>query len=199
MLDEIKKGLKGIAGIDAVILFGSHARGEADKRSDIDLCVILKKPNKKIENVVSEKSLDLEKQLKQNIQVVFADQQFSGLDRNLVETILREGKLLFGKIPATSIQLLQLEPFVLIKYGLSNLSQSKKMKLRGILYGKTSKKKYKGKEYVSKMRGLVAELGAERTGIASIMVKQNSAAKIEEALEKEGAKVRKTPIWVPKK
>lgn len=42
ILNRIKKILKEIVPLSTVILFGSHARKEANEESDIDLMVILK-------------------------------------------------------------------------------------------------------------------------------------------------------------
>ena len=43
ILDELKRGLQEIYGgrLKAVVLFGSHARGEATRDSDVDVAVVL--------------------------------------------------------------------------------------------------------------------------------------------------------------
>jgi predicted nucleotidyltransferase len=43
ILDELKEGLQAIYGsrLRQVILFGSHARGEAEDGSDIDVAIVL--------------------------------------------------------------------------------------------------------------------------------------------------------------
>ncbi|MFQ6104754.1 MAG: nucleotidyltransferase domain-containing protein [Candidatus Glassbacteria bacterium] len=43
ILSELKKTLAGLYGerLKGVYLFGSHARGEADKESDIDVLIVL--------------------------------------------------------------------------------------------------------------------------------------------------------------
>ncbi len=41
MLQEIREDFEFIKGnVDGVLLFGSHAAGRADKRSDIDICLV---------------------------------------------------------------------------------------------------------------------------------------------------------------
>lgn len=43
LLEEVKEGLEGIygEGLKGVTLYGSYARGEEDRESDIDLVVVL--------------------------------------------------------------------------------------------------------------------------------------------------------------
>ena len=46
-LSELQQQLYGSFGIQAISLFGSFARGEADQESDIDLLIITKRPLKR--------------------------------------------------------------------------------------------------------------------------------------------------------
>ncbi|ODS42553.1 MAG: hypothetical protein MSIBF_04365 [Candidatus Altiarchaeales archaeon IMC4] len=53
ILNEVKEGLKKIYGkrLEGLVLYGSHARGDADAGSDIDLIVLLDK----VENPMDER------------------------------------------------------------------------------------------------------------------------------------------------
>ena len=47
-VDEIKEIVSALAaqyGADRIYLFGSYARGDADKDSDIDLRIVIKEPS----------------------------------------------------------------------------------------------------------------------------------------------------------
>lgn len=48
-LEELKNRLYGAFDIDKMILFGSAARGEADRESDSDLLILIKHPVKRFE------------------------------------------------------------------------------------------------------------------------------------------------------
>ncbi len=194
LIDEIKKISKNYSEIETVIVFGSVARDQAGKESDLDICLILKDENKK--NSISNKILDLEKKFDKNINLVYTDTSFKDLDRQFIETILREGITIYGKIPDASIQQLELEPYEIIKFDLSNLDQSKKMKIKRLLYGTKTKKKYKGKIYTSEQKGLVEELGGLRIGIASILVPEKMSWELENILRENGVSLRKITIWL---
>lgn len=184
----------------SVILFGSVARGEADRRSDVDILVVFDtRENVRsldVKNKISKISLDLEKKFDENIQLVFSNKHFEGLDRQFVENSLREGVILLGKNPQVDIERLKLGSYSLINYSLKNLKKSEKMKIKRIFYGHITKKVYKGKVYRSSMKGLIKELGGKRTGIASLLVPSRKAEDIINVLKRFGAKFERTDLWM---
>ena len=194
LIEEIIKISKNYSGIETVIVFGSVARKQAGKESDLDVCIVLKDEN--IKNDISSKILDLEEKYDENINLVFTDPSFKDLDRQFIETILREGITIYGKTPDASIQQLELEPYEIIKFDLSNLDQSKKMKIKRLLYGIKTKKKYKGKIYTNKQKGLVEKLGGLRIGIASILIPEKKSWELENILRENGVSLRKITIWL---
>ena len=196
LIKEIKDVSKEYSEIESIIIFGSVARDQAGKESDLDVCIVLKNENTK--NNISNKILDIEKKHDKNINLVFTDSSFKGLDRQFVETILREGITIYGKTPDASIQQLELEPYEIIKFDLSNLDQSKKMKIKRLLYGTKTKKKYKGKIYTSEQKGMVEELGGLRIGIASILIPEKKSWELENILRENGVSLRKITIWLSK-
>ncbi|MBN2065427.1 MAG: hypothetical protein JW771_01280, partial [Candidatus Thermoplasmatota archaeon] len=164
------------------------------KGSDIDICIVLKNENTK--NNISSKILDIEEKYDKNINLVFTDSSFRDLDRQFIETILREGITVYGKKPDASIKQLELEPYEIIKFDLSNLTQSKKMKIKRLLYGIKTKKKYKGKIYTNKQEGLVEKLGGLRIGMASILIPEKKSWELENILREKGVSLRKITIWL---
>ncbi len=196
LIDEIKKISKNYSEIETLIVFGSVARNQAEKESDLDICFILKSENSK--NAISNQILDLEKKYDKNINIIFTDASFINLDKQFIETILREGITIYGKKPDASIQQLELEPYEIIKFDLSNLDHSKKMKIKRLLYGIKTKKKYKGKTYTSEQKGLVEELDGLRIGIASILIPEKKSWKLENILRENGISLRKITIWLSK-
>ncbi len=197
--------IKRVSDIDlirCIILFGSVARGEADRRSDVDLLVIfdteLPPESIKEREKIGEIALDLEKKYDRSIQIVFTNKNFDGLDRRFVEETLREGIILYGRNPEISAEKLKLEPFTLIYFSLKRLSKSDKMRVRKALYGHRTLKKYKGKVYKSEVKGLVEEFGGMRTGIASVIIPARRTKEFLEVLKKFGVKYHTLDVWLSK-
>ena len=193
MVKEIKKSFKKIKEAETIILFGSVARGEAGKDSDLDLCIVYKKGGRRI---LSDIFLDLERKYNKDINVIFTDSEFKDLGRQFIETIIKEGVVLKGKIPEISLQRLELEPYEIMKYELTSLTHTDKMKVKRLLYGSNSTKKYKGKIYQSKNEGLVEKFGGMRMGIASILIPERHAGEVERALRAHGAKLHRYTVWM---
>ena len=196
LINEIKKISKNYSEIESVIVFGSVARDQAGKESDLDICIILKNGN--LKNNISNKILDLEEKYDKNINLIFTNPYFKNLDRQFIETLIREGIIVIGKKPDASIKQLELEPYEIIKYDLSKLNQSKKMEIKRLLYGIKTKKKYKGKIYEREQKGLVEKFGGLRIGIASILIPEKMSWEIEDILREHGVSLRKITIWLSK-
>jgi predicted nucleotidyltransferase len=198
---EFVKQVSSIPKIYGIFIFGSVAKGEADARSDVDFLVILdtqQDPNLLNErNIVSNIALDLEKKFNKDIQLVFSNINFDGLDGHFIEEILREGIILFGRAPLIVDKKLGFSPYSLIHYRLTNLSKSDKMKVKRALYGYQTKTHYKGKAYTSYMKGLVSELNGKRTGIASILIPHRKERPVLDTLERFNARISKTIVWLP--
>lgn len=196
ILEDIKELSRHYPAIQAVILFGSVARGQERQESDIDLCFILKNPGEQQD--IQNKLLALEKKYDKNINVILTNTTFESLDRHLIETLLREGVLLQGSFPEIPIKQLELEPYEIFKFDLSNISQSEKMKIKRLLYGITTKKQYHEKIYENKQQGLVDELGGIRIGIASLLIPEKASWQVEETLRRYKIPLRKITIWLSK-
>ena len=198
---EFVKQVSNISKIYAIFLFGSVAKGEADGRSDVDFLIVLdtkQDPNRLNErNEVSKIALDLEKKFNKNIQLVFSNIKFEGLDGHFVEETLREGIILYGRAPIITEEKLGFLPYIIIYYRLTNLNKSDKMKVKRALYGYKTKRRYKGKLYTSEMNGLVRKLDGKRTGIASILLPYRNSKTVLDTLENFGVKINKTIVWLP--
>jgi len=71
------------------------------------------------------------------------------------------------------------------------------MKIKRALYGYKTKRRYKGKLYTSQLNGLISKLDGKRTGIASILLPFRNSRPVLDTLEKFGAKINKTNVWLP--
>ena len=162
---EFAKEAGSLANVLYIFLFGSAARGEADKRSDIDFCVLIDDENKKM---VSSIALDLEKKYDKSMQLVIS-RNFSGLDKYFISQLFKEGILLYGKSPLIQIKGIGFDGYALFSFSLKNLSQPDKMKLKRALYGYSTIKKGR-KLYRSFSKGLVAELNGLFIGRGAVFM-----------------------------
>lgn len=179
-----------IEGISNIVLFGSVARGEADRRSDIDILILGEEGARK---KVSEIALDLEKEYDVSIQLV-SERSLDNLESYFVDQILEEGVVLYGS-PLLKFKELDLKPYSIISYSLKNLEHSEKMKLRRNLYGYSTKKEYKDKVYKSSSKGLMKEIEGKKLGPSVLLVPRKQVSLLEERLKKFGANYKKMEVY----
>lgn len=199
---RIAQRLAPLPRLRAAIVFGSVARGEADARSDIDLLVVLEgtaAERKRLQKEIGKLLLGLERAHRKSIQVIYADPSFNGLDHQFVETVLREGIVLYGTLPVVRAGRLQLEPMALITYETHSCTQSQRTRIERVLYGYRTVKRHKGKQYRSRSEGLVKLLGGQKVGIAALLVPFRTAARFCGALRSNGATFRRIELWLSKR
>ncbi len=190
---EYAKEVSSLDNVLFLFLFGSVAREEADKRSDIDFCIITN--NEDMKNI-SSLALDLEKKYDKNIQLVIS-KNFTGLDSFFISNLLKEGILLYAKNPIIKLKNIKCEEFVLFSFSLSNLPQSEKMKMKRILYGYETKKKQGNKIYKSKSKGIVEELNGFSVGRGSVLIPVKNSKYIENILNEKKAEFKKIQLFKP--
>jgi len=62
LIEKFKRNLEALLGADKVklILFGSRARGDSDRNSDIDIAIIVKNLTREQKNLILEETADFE-------------------------------------------------------------------------------------------------------------------------------------------
>lgn len=180
-----------IEDISNIILFGSVARGEAKKGSDIDLLIL---GEEEAREKVSEIALDIEKEYDISLQLV-SENSLEDLDPYFIKEILKEGIVLYGNL-AVKFKKLNLKPYSIISYSLKNLEHSEKMKLRRNLYGYSTKKKYKNKIYESSSKGLLKRIGGEKLGPSVLLVPRGKINLLEKRFEKFGIDYEKKDVYL---
>ncbi len=155
--------LKEKESIQKIILFGSAARNEATKESDVDIFIEVKKESQKIKNKVEK---ILENFYKSRESLLFKSK---GIDNkiNLIIGKLDKWRDLEKSIESTGIVLYG-------KYVPSDISGKKHMvifwdkigKNRGAFLNKIYGVKIKGKHYL----GLMEKLGGKKLGKSSMMI-----------------------------
>lgn len=186
-----------------IFLFGSVAKGDADRRSDIDILVVLDTFDKDFEDMeaktkISELALTLEKEYDRRIQVIFTNKNYEGLDEHFIEEMIKEGILLYAKSPSVVVHGLKLEPYAMIMFSLENLNTKDKMKVKRILYGLSTKKVVKGRFYKSEKIGLVQQLQGIRVGAGVIAVPQKNVKLFEDELNKLKLTFKIIDLWLTK-
>ncbi len=198
----IQKNISRYDEIDSVILFGSFATKTYNNESDIDLCVLFKKGiNLKSEDIIFDKFLDLGKKLDKSIQCVFIiPEEINNLDRIFLENILAEGQLLYGtsNYYELFIKYLDLEPFQIITLNLRSLNNSTKMKLKRLLYGYKTNRKFSNKTYTYQKTGFVQELRGIKLGRGSFIIPEKHMPIIYENLKSYDIKFSSYRVWMQK-
>ena len=206
MLSRVKRfiteNLNNIHEIESIILFGSYATRTFNDESDIDICILFKKgANRELEDIVFNYFLDLGKSIDKNIQCIFIyPEDIRRIDRILLEDILAEGELLYGTNYYCSLffQMFDLEPYHLITMDLKNINIPEKMKIKRLLYGYKSSKRYSDKIYTYSKKGLLQKYDGIKLGRGSFVIPEKNAHLIEEQLNTFQVQFSRLRIWMQK-
>ncbi len=187
--NELVHRLARLPSLQAVILFGSYARGEADKRSDIDLLLIFDK--KSDIKKVGKKLLDVLDEFRE-LPLVFSKRGRDEVSEDLsfFYNVFREGYVLY-KRPGTELlpaAIAREKQAIIYAYGLGSLPHSQKLKFNAALFTHTVKKKYR---YV----GLLERVHGEKLGNGAIMIPANAERQIDALFEEFGIAPKKRYIW----
>lgn len=207
-LEEITSKIKIFIGeklsnyekIENIILFGSLASGKFNEGSDIDLCVIFKRTTpKNMEKTIFNYFLSLGKELNHSIQCIFFfPEDINKWDTIFIENILAEGQLLYGtsNYYKTLIKALEFIPYQIITLNLRALDSSAKMKVKRILYGYKTAKKYSEKIYKYQKIGLVKELRGIKLGRGSFVIPEKYFLFVEKKLREFDIKFSNFRAWM---
>ncbi len=190
LANEISKRLEGNKDLQVAFMVSSATEKE--------ICAILKKADKSKKAKISASLLEIAKNYPDAIHLTISDVFELRQNYHLTSKMLRAGKVLAGEIPDVSMKQLKLEPFVILSYDLSKLSQKEKMLIKREIYGKKTQKNYKGKVYLSQKQGLLEKLGGKRAGKATLLLNQSASEELERALRQHGAITNKMDIWLGK-
>lgn len=184
-----------------IFLFGSVAKGDADRRSDIDIFIVFDTYDKDFENMeaktrISELALTLEKEYDRRIQLIFTNKNYEGLDGHFIEEVFKEGILLFAKSPSIKVNGLNLEHYAMVMFSLEGLNSKDKMKIKRILYGYKTEKIVKGKRYKSEKVGFVQKLQGLRLGAGIIAIPSRNVPDIEKELNRLRLTFKEIDLWL---
>ena len=114
--------------------------------------------------------------------------------------MLAEGKLIYGNLHYKDILIkrLELEPFHAISFNLKGIKQKDKMRIKRILYGYDTSKKYANKIYKYNKKGLIEKLNGMRLGRGAFLIPESEVFKVEKKLNKFGSHYSKYRVWMQK-
>jgi len=174
--DELVRRLARVRSLRAVVLFGSYARGEADRRSDIDLLLVfdsradIERSREELLSVLKEYrelSLTLTKRSAEDL----------ARDPSFIFNVLKEGYVLYKRpdgqlLPAAISREKQV---VIYNYNLSGLRHKQKLMFNSALFTRT-KGKYR---YL----GLLERVRGRRLGYGAIMIPAGAEREADELFD----------------
>jgi predicted nucleotidyltransferase len=178
-----------------VILFGSAARGEATSESDIDLLIRPRGPGvtRRIVSIVR----DVEKRFHVKVSTILSSSDvLADLDRQLLESIIRSGRLLIGRAPRIDMESLDLEAVRLLSLDLTRLDQVQKVRFDRELFGARSVRRYRGRVYSSRTEGRLQRWGGRRVGPHLVVVPERAVPELERFLRDSRVRRLLLPAWI---
>lgn len=175
----------------AIVLYGSHARGEAGKKSDIDLLIIIEKERTELERALSD-ALEKTAVGKRIVPVLMTQKKLADNPYYIFD-IMRDGIVLY-KNPSKPFRI----PFAfgeramtIYTLNLQKFTQKERVKLNIKLYGSgTYKKKLRrGVHKTYKYPGILTELGGRKIGPSSFIIPSNAEERIDLMLKTNFKKI----------
>ncbi len=203
LLDFMNR-LSEVPHLRAAILFGSVAKGEIHKKSDIDVLLLFemkgnpetRREGKTVHRIASEVSK--RHQLRHSFSfVMYNVNEIESGQIDFLKEVIREGVGLWirADVGMLTEPHSSLKPKTMLRYSLKGLSQKDKMAVHRALYGYRVVKKVRGKEYVNESPGLIEEMG-EKMGPGLILVDFDRAKAVERILDKYGAEFESLDVWI---
>jgi len=142
--------VRTLPNVRGAVLFGSMARGDFDRRSDIDILLVIddSKPRKFLTQVVHMIS---ELHPHREIQVTLTN--LKDRDEIFLRNVFKEGRILFGSF-LLNADGVALKHYFLVAYDLTGANPVKQVKVSRKVHGYRSKKTVDGKIKEYKYKGL---------------------------------------------
>ncbi len=171
LLDDFVARLRPFPEITAVVLFGSFARKDIDRRSDIDLLVVV---DRKDPGSLRPELARIVSSIKPHREIAPIPTNLRDLDPSFLRNVFEDGIVLHGKLVLTPDHL-ALRPRVMIVYNLSGLSRTQKVHVSRLIHGYESRKVVGGKPRTYRYPGLKDRYGAIVVSRSAILLKPEDA------------------------
>ncbi len=180
--------LRDIENLQAIILFGSYAKGKETATSDIDLMLVIgiKKPKEILPLVIKKLSL-IDKEGKISPRIT----NLLDYDNDFLLDVFRHGKILYGKVILNDKKMM-LKPYRLVYYDISDLQPSKKVLISKRIHGSQSIIKNKKYSY----KGIKEIYGFEVFGRSLVIVPEKSFEDFKVFLDSNNVKYKEKKVWL---
>ena len=192
--EELRRALPARTEVRAAAVFGSVARGEATEDSDLDLLVVLERPEfegplyRDLAVATARHDVDLS--------MVATDASFSGWDRQFVDSVLRDAVPIKGSLPSVAIEQLGLEPYRIVRYSLRGLQHAEKLRLNRQLFGYATRKTVGRRVYRTSRGGVLAKVGGRSLGRGVVLVPERGATEVDALLARFRVDRVLLPAWI---
>ena len=181
-----------VPSIEAIILYGSLAREDFDKRSDIDLMIVIKEEQPtNFSPIISEIISDLKPH--REIRTILTN--MNDYDEDYYQNVIRDGRVLFGKL-LLSPDNIALQPYLLISYDLSGKKNSLQVRISKKVHGYKSKKILDGKEKIYKYTGLIDIEGAKLVSKSALILPYSKGLEFINELNRLKITNKNFKIWM---
>ncbi len=185
--------LAAVPGVRSAVLFGSAARGSATEESDIDIFI---ECHPDAEDPAWKVLLALDRQFGVEFSVIYyRPEERDAFDKQFLESIVRQGRVLLGNLPRVTPVELDLQPLRLVSYQTGGLSPRKRARFLREVDGYKTQKRVGKKTYVVRKPGLLTDVGGWRVGRGAVIVPEDKIEAFDEILRRYGATRHIIPIW----
>jgi predicted nucleotidyltransferase len=192
-IQAASRELAAVPGVRSAVLFGSAARGSATEESDIDIFI---ECNPDAEDPAWKVLLALDRRFDVEFSVIYyRPKERDAFDKQFLESIVRQGRVLFGGLPRVTPVELDLEPLRLVSYQTDRLSPRKRARFLREIDGYRTQKRVGKKTYVVRKPGFLSDVGGWRVGRGAVIVPEEKIEAFDEILRRYGAKRHIIPIW----
>lgn len=188
-LDDLTRQLRIQPGIVGLLVFGSYARGEFTRKSDVDLLVLFADSPKADEGQLREtvlrliSELETRHRLPMHLAPLLASADPRELGAELLHDLWRDAVVLYAQAAAlVRLRPIGLAPWTLFRFSLSGARPGERVRLSRRLHGLAGRP------------GLVRPPGLT-LGRGVLLVPATQYAAVRDALDEAGASYDAIPIW----
>ncbi len=184
--------IEKVPSIQTVVLYGSIARGDYDKRSDIDIMLVVDSEDKEgLNTIISQVITELRPH--REIRTVVTD--LHDYDEDYYQNVFREGRVLYGKVILTP-ENLALKPYLIISYDLSGKPNTLQVKISKRVHGYTSKKVIDGEEKIYKYDGIEKKYNGKVISKSAVILPYDFGCEFTEELKGLGVPFKLLKVWM---
>ncbi len=192
-VETVRTELRVLPGVASVVLFGSVARGTAQEDSDVDLLIgVAPEARDRVRRTLYRTGDRFGVRFSP---VFYQDSELRLFDTQFLESIVRQGRVLLGGLPALTPSQLDLQPLRLVSYRTGRLAPRKRAQFLREVDGYVTRKRVGRKTYVVQKPGFLRETGGWRVGRGAVVVPEEALGDFEKILRRYGATRSIIAIW----